>query len=89
MVNEDGGGAPAGDGERVNRHLPPPGVRPDEATIRRKMDELARLLDEARFEAGWHAFSDAEGLDDALAWRGKLEEAIEAWHALLRASPRR
>jgi hypothetical protein len=87
MVTEDGGGAPAGDSEERNRYLPPKGLRPDEATIRRKMAELAKLLDEAQFEAGWHAFSDADAFDDALAWRGKLEEALEAWHALLLDRP--
>ncbi len=80
----DGDEAPAGDRERGNRYLPPPGIRPDEATIRREMAELTKLLDEARFEAGWHAFSDDEAYDDALAWRRKLEEALEAWQALLR-----
>jgi len=79
------GGGPAGaaDGGRVDSYLPPPGIRPDEEAVERELRNLQGLLEEARFESGWHAFSDEESFDIALRWRDKLEEAIEAWRRLL------
>jgi hypothetical protein len=70
-------------GEETNSYLPPPGIRPDEETVRREIRHLSDLLEEARFETGWHAFGDEDSYDCSLGWRDRIEEAIDAWRALL------